>query len=138
MIKQLFLLITLGAILAGCAPDSATPGVPTLAGVTRKPPTEAEGIAHPTEPDLTTPELIDAALARGEITEGERWLFLTYAVYEPGSLPEAYQSRLPWRGTLIVRDIKQFATTENSFCTLTPEIQHEIQRLIPESVSCPP
>jgi hypothetical protein len=131
-------LIVCGAILAGCAPSLIPPVTPSPVGFTHIPETELEETVPSNETSLTTPEIIDLALSRGEITAGQRLLYLTYAVYEPDSLPEEYRSNAPWRGTMIVREIKQFVTSEETFCTLALDTQREIRRLIPESVSCTP
>lgn len=55
--------------------------------------------------EFSTPELIDQALARGEITKEERLLLLAYAIYEPAQLPERYQSTVGWYGTQYVREL---------------------------------
>ena len=47
-----------------------------------------------------TPELIDRAVRRGEISETRGALYLTWALTAPRRLPEAYVSRTPWSGTL--------------------------------------
>jgi hypothetical protein len=125
-------------ILVGCASSQVTPVAPSPVGATRNPGTEPEKTGRSPESNLATPVLIDAALARGEITTGQRLLYLTYAVYEPDSLPEEFRSNAPWRGTMIVREIKQFAASKESFCALDVYIQREIRRLIPESVTCSP
>jgi hypothetical protein len=127
-----------GAILAGCVSAMATPLAPTSVGVTRIPQIEPEKTVPSIEANPATPELIDAALARGEISTGRRLLYLTYAVYEPDSLPKEFHSDVPWRGTMLVREIKQYAASRETFCTLDTDIQREIRRLIPESVSCSP
>jgi len=48
----------------------------------------------------TTPELIDRAVRRGEISEARGALYLTWALSSPTRLPEAYVSLTPWSGTL--------------------------------------
>ncbi len=137
-----FMFFFAGAILIGCVSTPATPLAPSPAGVTRIPQIEPEETVPSTETNLATeanlatPELIDAALARREITTGQRLLYLTYAIYEPESLPQEFRSIVPWRGTMVVREIKQYAASKETFCTLAPDIQREIRRLIPESVSC--
>jgi hypothetical protein len=138
MTRNFIVLIVFAAILSGCTSLHKTPLAPTMEEATRLPQLETEETGHSPSPSLTTPELIDAATARGTITSGERLLYLAYAVYEPDSLPEEYRSNLPWRGTLVVREIKEFAVSPDTFCTLAPYIQREIRRLIPESASCPP
>ncbi len=133
-----FLTIFIGAILTGCVSPPATPLVFPTAFVTRIPSIEPEEIVPSTPKSLSTPELIEAASARGDISDGQRLLYLTYAIYEPNSLPEEFHSNAPWRGTMVVREIKQYAASKETFCTLAPDIQREIRRLIPESVICSP
>ena len=47
-----------------------------------------------------TPELIDRAVRRGEISEARGALYLTWALSSPRRLPKAYVSQTPWSGTL--------------------------------------
>ena len=58
--------------------------------------------AAPARPELrpATPELIDRAVRRGEISAAEGALYLTWAFTAPARLPEAYVSDTPWSGTL--------------------------------------
>ena len=56
---------------------------------------------------LSTPMLIDAAYARGEISAEERLLYLAYAIYEPGSLPVRFRSTVPWHGTTTVAELNR-------------------------------
>ena len=81
---------------------------------------------------LSTPELIEQAYTTGEIDDGERVLNLAYAIYEYDSLPPAYQSDAPWRGTLIVRELNEFLTSPE-FCDLPLDVQSELERLLGES-----
>ncbi len=80
----------------------------------------------------STPELIEQAYAAGAINAEERALYLTYAVYEYDSLPPAYQSGAPWRGTMIVRELDEFLNAP-AFCEMSPEIQSELERLLGEA-----
>ena len=58
--------------------------------------------AAPARPALrpATPELIERAVRRGEISEAEGALYLTWAFTAPARLPESYVSDTPWSGTL--------------------------------------
>ena len=58
--------------------------------------------AEPARPGLrpATPELIERAVRRGEISEAQGALYLTWAFTAPSKLPEAYVSDTPWSGTL--------------------------------------
>lgn len=85
---------------------------------------------------LSTPELIDKAFANGEITAGEHTLYLAYAIYDYSALPAVYQSSTPWRGTMIVADIKEAAASPQ-FCAYSPEVQQELRRLLADSVEFP-
>lgn len=49
---------------------------------------------------LSTPELIDAARASGEIGQDTAYLFLAYALGDYEKLPLPYRSDVPWDGTL--------------------------------------
>jgi len=78
---------------------------------------------------LSTPELIEQAYTMGEINAEQRILNLTYAIYEYDSLPPAYQSDTPWRGTMIVLELNEFRESPD-FCELTPDVQSELARLL--------
>src|SRR3972149_2075727 len=45
---------------------------------------------------LSTPALIDRALAKGEITAEQRLLYLAYAIFEYESLPAQFHGRGGW------------------------------------------
>ena len=88
-------LVTIALVAGLCAaalPLIATPAVadPTLPG-------EAP----------TTPELIDAAVTSGEITEAQGALYLTWAFSAPARVPAAYVSDTPWRGTIPLLELQQ-------------------------------
>lgn len=54
----------------------------------------------------TTPELIDAAVATGEITEAQGALYLTWAFSAPARVPAQYVSDTPWRGTIPLLELQ--------------------------------
>ena len=54
-----------------------------------------------------TPDLISSAVDRGEITEAQGALFLSYAFTAPDQVPEAYRSSTPWSGTLPLLELKR-------------------------------
>ncbi len=83
------------------------------------------------EASLSTPELIEAAYAQGEISAEERALYLAYALYEYDSLPPAYQSQTPWRGTMIDRELNALLTSPQ-FCDMASDVQSELERLLGE------
>lgn len=85
---------------------------------------------------LSTPVLIQRAWERGEISNGERLLYLTYAIYEHESLPSEYHSSKGWYGTMTVKEIKEVVGSEK-LCDLDEFVQSELRRLLPgQSVTC--
>jgi hypothetical protein len=103
------------------------------------------GIAAPTtEPaqapslvqQLSTPELIDQALARGEITEEERLLYLAYAVYEYESLPARFRGNVGWRATSVVAEIYEVVGSPSMLCSMSPHVRREFQRLFNQETTC--
>jgi hypothetical protein len=54
-----------------------------------------------------TPDLIASAVGRGEITEAQGALFLSYAFTAPDQLPADYRSSTPWSGTLPLLELEQ-------------------------------
>ena len=148
--------ILLCVLLAGCAVapiremDGAA-NAPTIAETLGNPPagsdaggkqlaskplTETITVTAAADVALSTPDLIEAAYASGEISEGERTLYLAYAIYDPIALPAPYQSSAPWRGTMIVSDIKETVASQE-FCAFSQEIQEELRRLLADSVEYP-
>ena len=85
---------------------------------TPEPPRADQAGQTPAGPALSTPALIDQALAQGEITAGQRLLYLAYAVYEYKSLPAQFRSNVGWRGTETVREIRAAADDPNVMCSL--------------------
>jgi hypothetical protein len=57
--------------------------------------------------DLATPELIQQAYEAGEISAGERLLYLAYATIEHDSLPARFRSSVGWFGTSTVRELER-------------------------------
>jgi len=54
-----------------------------------------------------TPELIERAVRRGEITEARGALYLTWAFSAPQRVPEEYSSATPWSGTLPLLELQR-------------------------------
>lgn len=54
-----------------------------------------------------TPELIERAVRRGEITEARGALYLTWAFRAPHRVPEEYVSDTPWSGTLPLLELQR-------------------------------
>lgn len=70
---------------------------------------------------LATPDLINQAHERGEISEEERLRFLSYALYSPDQLPDRFRSPVPWSGTQYALEIArapqvQSAALNAGFC----------------------
>lgn len=59
------------------------------------------------ERQLSTPELIEAAVARGEISRDLGDLYLAYALFAPERLPARFRSNTPWDGTLPLWELQQ-------------------------------
>ncbi len=56
---------------------------------------------------LSTPELIEAAVARGEISRDLGDLYLAYALFAPERLPARFRSDVPWDGTLPLWELQR-------------------------------
>ncbi len=80
---------------------------------------------------LATPSLIERAFDRGEITAEQKWLYLTYAVYEYKSLPARFRGKVPWEATsLLMMDMGAAVRTPSVFCPMSPHVQSELRRLL--------
>lgn len=62
--------------------------------------TAASNVASIQQDKLSTPQLIEAALANGEIDQNTANLYLAYAFGDYEKLPTQYRSNVPWSGTL--------------------------------------
>ena len=73
----------------------------------------APAVAEPARRGLApaTPELIDRAVRRSEISEARGALYLTWALTSPRRLPEAYVSDTPWSGTLPLLRLRERLST---------------------------
>lgn len=110
-----------GDILAGAEPTANELALETFdAGL------------HTDDQALSTPELIERAFARGEITEGEKLLYLAYAVYDYDSLPERFRSNVPWFGTDVVQELKGVQQAIDTGKSTAPSdlIKTEFERLL--------
>jgi len=92
--------------------------------------------AEVSDQDLSTPELIGKAHARGEITEEERLLYLAYAIYEYESLPSRFRGNAGWRGTSTVMELHKAANSPSGLCSMSPHIRSELQRLLKSDTTC--
>ncbi|HTP07433.1 MAG TPA: hypothetical protein VMP08_04235 [Anaerolineae bacterium] len=54
-----------------------------------------------------TPELLDTAVAHGEISQEQADLYLAYALTDYEKLPQEYRSTVPWDGTLPLLHLQQ-------------------------------
>ena len=130
-------IILTAVLLAACGiatPVSVSTAttVPTSTSViptsTEPPPTPAN---TPTlVQGLSTPELIDQALARGEITEEERLLYLAYALFEHESLPIRFRSKYGWFGEEAAEELIEVVSSPAKLCSMSPFVRSELLRLI--------
>ena len=58
-------------------------------------------------PALSTPQLIERAVRRGDIDRAKGDLFLAYALASPQKLPSQYRSATPWDGTLPLLHLRE-------------------------------
>ena len=87
-------------------------------------------------PRLSTPALIEEALAKEEITAEQRLLYLAYAVYEYASLPAQFRSDVGWRGTTTVQELNRASVDPEIMCSLAPLVQSELRRLLQGGAAC--
>ena len=83
----------------------------------------------------STPDLIQQAFDRGEITDEQRLLYLAYAIYEYEALPIQFHSNVGWRGTSIIMDLHE-AAPPLRICSMSPSIRSEFQRLLKPNITC--
>jgi len=67
--------------------------------------------ARDAAPDLPTPQLIEAAQAKGEIDAGTANLYLAYALGDYEKLPAQYRGAVPWDGTLPLLHLREAMKT---------------------------
>ena len=85
---------------------------------------------------LSTLELIEEAFGNGEMTEGQRWLYLAYAIYEYESLPNEFKNQVGWEATAVLADLKDVVSDREIFCGFDPLVRSELKRLVAGAVSC--
>lgn len=66
----------------------------------------------------STPELLDRAVAGGELDPSTAGLYLAYAMADPAKLPASFRSSAPWRGTLPLLNLKNTIRRDPSDPTL--------------------
>lgn len=106
------------ALLFAAALFAASP-TPALAA--------GEGPAAPAAA-LSTPQLIEQAFVRGEISAEQRLLYLAYAVFEHESLPPQFHSSTPWYGTAVVLELQQAAASPSA--AASSYVYSELERLL--------
>ncbi len=83
----------------------------------------------------TTPMLIDAAYASGDISNEERLLYLAYAIYEPGSLPARFRSNAPWHGTDVVAELNRASRAVDAQGATASPFMVEFDRIMAEDAA---
>jgi len=89
-----------------------------------------EGTAEAPDHELSTPELIDQALARGEINEEEWLLYMAYALYEYESLPVHLLSNVAWYGESEGQEVDEAVASPEKLCSMSPYVRSELLRLV--------
>ena len=84
----------------------------------------------------STPDLIQSALARGEINEEERLLYLAYALGDSEKLPTRYIGKAPWSGTMIGLELYETVKSKEELCRLSSFTQSELRRILLEGATC--
>ncbi|MFQ5435524.1 MAG: hypothetical protein ACE5FD_11665, partial [Anaerolineae bacterium] len=79
-----------------------------LMGLTGKSTKPAQ--AERTPRRLTTPQLIEAAQVRGDLSLADANLMLAYALFAPDKLPANLRGSLPWDGTLPLLELRTAVT----------------------------
>jgi hypothetical protein len=85
---------------------------------------------------ISTPDLIQLAFERGEITAEYRLLYLAYALYEQQSLPARFHSNVGWRGTSTDLEIYKAISSSSVLCSMSPYVRSEFQRLFNPGTNC--
>jgi hypothetical protein len=84
----------------------------------------------------TTPELIDRAFARGEISSDQRLLYLLYAVREFGRLPVQFRGRAGWSATMALREINRARQAlVSGQATFSPELRAALLPVSPQAAT---
>lgn len=86
--------------------------------------------AEASNQNLSTPELIDRAYNRGQITEEERLLYLAYAIYEHESLPARFESSFEWFGDDVADKLDEVVNSPAKLCSMSLHVRSELLRLI--------
>jgi hypothetical protein len=86
--------------------------------------------------ELSTPELIEQDFTQGEITAQQRLLYLAYAVGDYERLPARYRGNVHWRSSLTHLELTEAVTSPTLMCSLSPDVQNELRRILTEAVEC--
>lgn len=109
--------------------------LPRMSATTVTPLQQTQSATPSSKQDQSTPDLIQQAFDRGEITDEQRLLYLAYAIYEYESLPTQFHSNVGWRGTSIIMDLHE-AAPPLRICSMSPSIRSEFQRLLKPNITC--
>lgn len=82
------------------------------------------------EDDLSTPDLIQQAFLKGEITEEKRLLYLAYALADSEKLPTRYHGKAPWSGTMIGLDLSNELSSKSTKMVQSNSTLTTIQQLL--------
>jgi hypothetical protein len=107
---RLWSLAIVVVLILGLAPQPAALWAAQIASPQIASPQTASP-SLPTQKALSTPELIEAARASGEIDQDTAYLYLAYALGDYTKLPERYRSDVPWRGTQPLRRLQEAVKT---------------------------
>ena len=125
--------------LVGCTPASTNSPVqestPTAEACQFLPPAEPD--YTPThDPPTSTIKLIDTAWLAGEITLGERLIYLAYGFFEPASLPARFIGARLVSGTSVAVEINQAVQDPAIMCQFSSCEQEELKRLLGYGIDC--
>lgn len=138
LLFSLFYFLSIGAFI-GC-----TPGVTNAPAPEPTPTPEACQFLPPPEPDHTpthdpptsSVQLIDSAWLAGEITLGERLIYLAYGFFEPASLPARFIGTRLVSGTSVAVELNQAVQDPEIMCQLSSCEQEELKRLLGYGIDC--
>jgi hypothetical protein len=85
---------------------AASPAQTALAGSAARP---GAGAGHHRRPARSTPELLQSAVAQGELSSDQADVYLAQAIAQPSQVPTAYVSPTPWDGTLALLHLERVA-----------------------------
>jgi len=120
-------------VLIGCTPTSTNNPVPESTPIVEAcqflPPAEP-GHTPTHDPPTSAIKLIDTAWLAGEITLGERLIYLAYGFFEPTSLPARFIGARLVSGTSVAVEINQAVQYPTIMCQLSSCEQEELKRLL--------